>query len=88
MQEGHVTCYVSLKLKEHEKNYATHHLELATIVHARRMWRHYLLGKRFELKTYHIRLKHIFEQPTMNAKVRWMEFVSEFDFEIKYVKGK
>ena len=34
MQANHVICYESRKLKEHEKNYATHDLELATIVHA------------------------------------------------------
>jgi hypothetical protein len=43
MQEGHVTCYESRKLNEHEINYMTHDLELATIVHALKMWRHYLL---------------------------------------------
>jgi hypothetical protein len=37
MQNGHVICNESRKLKEHETNYATHHLELATIVHALRM---------------------------------------------------
>jgi hypothetical protein len=30
---GFVICYESRKLKEHEKNYATHDLELASIVH-------------------------------------------------------
>jgi hypothetical protein len=44
MQEGQVVCYESQKLNEHEKKYATHDLELAAIVHALKMWRHYLLG--------------------------------------------
>ena len=44
MQDNHVICYESRKLKEHEKNYATHDLELAAIVHALKMWRHYLMG--------------------------------------------
>ena len=34
MQHNHVICYESRKLKEHEKNYATHNMELAAIVHA------------------------------------------------------
>ena len=38
MQDNHVVCYESRKLKEHEKNYATHDLELVTIVHALKMW--------------------------------------------------
>src|SRR5882762_7301926 len=82
-------CYESRKLKEHEKNYATHDLELAAIVHALNMWRHYLMGRRFELRTYHCGLKYLFDQATLNArKVRWLEFLCEFDFEIKHIKGK
>jgi hypothetical protein len=77
------------KLKEHERNYATHDLELVAIVHALNMWRHYLMGKRFELRTNHSGLKYIFEQPTLDAKkTRWLEFLSEYDFDIKHIKGK
>ena len=43
MQEGHVICYESKKLNGHERNYDMHDLELTTIVHALKMWRHYLL---------------------------------------------
>ena len=46
MQNGHVVCYESRKLKQHKKNYATHDLELVDIVHALKMWRHYLMGKK------------------------------------------
>jgi hypothetical protein len=60
-QNGHVIGYESRKLKEHERNYATHDLELAAIVHALRMWRHYLMGNKFELRIDHIGLKYIFE---------------------------
>jgi hypothetical protein len=88
-QNGHVIGYESIKIKEYEMNYATHDLELATIVHALKMWRHYLMGKRFELRTDHSGLKYLFEQPTLNAKkTKWMEFLSEYDFEIKHIKGK
>jgi hypothetical protein len=88
-QKDHVVCYESRKLKEHERNYATHDLELATIVHALKMWRHYLMGKKFELRTDHCGLKHLFGQPTLNARqTRWLEFLSEYDFEIKHIKGK
>jgi hypothetical protein len=60
-QNGHVICYDSRKLKEHEINYATQDLELATIVHALKMWRHYLMGIKFELNTNHSDLKPLFE---------------------------
>ena len=53
--------YESRKLKEHENNYAAHDLELAAIVHALKMWMHYLLGRKFELRTYHTSLKYLFD---------------------------
>jgi hypothetical protein len=88
-QEGSVICYESRKLKEHENNYATHDLEMAAVVHALRKWRHYLMGKKFELRTYHNGLKYLFDQPTLNARqIRWMEFLCEYDFDIRHIKGK
>ena len=68
IQNGHVTCYESIKLKEHEQNYATHDLELANIIHALKMWRHYLMHENFELRTGHDGLKYSFEQPNLNAR--------------------
>jgi hypothetical protein len=88
-QNGFVICYESRKLKEHERHYATHDLELAAIVHALRKWRHYLMGKSFELRTNHNGLKYLFDQPTLNARQsRWLEFLSEYDFDIKHIKVK
>jgi hypothetical protein len=67
----------------------THDLELAAIVHALEMWRHYLLGRRFVLMTDHCGLRHLFDQPKLNARQpRWMALLREFDFEIKHIKGK
>jgi hypothetical protein len=88
-QNGFVICYESRKLKEHERHYATNDLELEAIVHALRKWRHYLMGKRFELRTSHNGLKYLFDQPTLNARQsRWLEFLREYDFDIKHIKGK
>jgi hypothetical protein len=89
MQGGSVVCYESQKLNEHEVNYVTHDLELAAIVHALKMWRHYLLGRRFVLMTDHCGLRYLFDQPKLNARqARWMALLSKFDFEIKHIKGK
>jgi hypothetical protein len=88
-KKDHVVCFESHKLKEHKRNYATHDLESATIIHALKMWRHYLMERRFEMRKYHYGLKHLFGQPTLNARqTRWMEFFSECNFEIKHIKGK
>jgi hypothetical protein len=89
MQEGHVICYESRKLNEHEINYVTHDLELDAIAHALKMWRHYLLGRIFVLMTDHSGLRYMFDQPKLNARQsRWMDLLGEFYFEIKHIKGK
>ena len=81
--------YVLTNLKEHEKNYATHDLELTSIVHALKMWRHYLMGRKIELRIDHCGLKYLFDQPTLNyRKSRWMEFLCEFDFDIKHKRKR
>jgi hypothetical protein len=47
------------------------------------------MGRRFELRKVHNSLKFLFDQPTLNARQsRWMEFLCEYDFEIKHIKGK
>jgi hypothetical protein len=47
------------------------------------------MGKRFELRIDHSGLKYLFDQPTLNArKIRWLEFMCEYDFDIKHIKGK
>jgi hypothetical protein len=67
----------------------THDLELTTIVHALKTWRHYLLRRRFVLMKYHYGLKYLFDQPRMNTRhARWMVLISEFDFDIRHIKGK
>lgn len=49
MKYGAVVAYASRQLKLHEKNYATHDLELAVVVFAIKLWRHYLNGSKFEV---------------------------------------
>ena len=89
IQENYVMGYDSRKVKEHEKNYATHHLELASIIHALKMWRRYLIGKKLLLMLDKISLKCLFAQQNLNARqARWMPFLNEYDFEIKHIKGK
>jgi hypothetical protein len=53
MQEGQVECYTSSQLRKHEENYPINDLELATVVHARKIWRHYLIGYHCEIYSDH-----------------------------------
>ncbi|WVZ70325.1 LOW QUALITY PROTEIN: hypothetical protein U9M48_019000 [Paspalum notatum var. saurae] len=60
MQEGRVIAYASRQLRKHEANYPTHDLELAAIVHALKIWRHYPLGNTCHIYIDHKSLKYIF----------------------------
>jgi hypothetical protein len=62
MQDGHVVAYASWQLRKDKVNYPTHDLELAAVVHALKIWKHYLMRKRCELYTDHKSLKYIFTQ--------------------------
>jgi hypothetical protein len=89
MKDGGAIDYASRKLMKHEELYTTHDLELAAIMLDLKLWRHYLVGRNFELKTDHQSLKHLFTQRDLNARQRrWSEFMSEYDFGILYIKGK
>ena len=53
------------------------------------MWRHYILGRIFVLISDHSGLRYLFDQPDINVrKPRWLATLSEFDFKIRYIKGK
>jgi hypothetical protein len=89
MQDGKVVTYVSRQLKPHEQNYSTHDLEFAAIVHALKIWRHYLIGNKYEIYTDHKSLKYIFTQPDLNLRQRrWLELVKDYNLEIHYHPGK
>ena len=45
MQSGRVVAYGSRQLKNHERNYPIHDMELAIIVFALQIWHHYLYGE-------------------------------------------
>ncbi|WVZ80655.1 hypothetical protein U9M48_028113 [Paspalum notatum var. saurae] len=53
VQEGRVIAYASRQLRKHEANYPTHDLELVVVVHALKIWRHYLLGNTCHIYTDH-----------------------------------
>ena len=89
MQSRRVIAYGSRQLKNHEQNYPTHDMELAAVVFALKIWRHYLYGKEFEVYSDHKSLKYIFTQRDLNMRQRrWMEFLEDYDFTLHYHPGK
>jgi hypothetical protein len=89
MQEGHVIAYASRQLRKHEQNYPTHDLELTAIVHALKIWRHYIMGTKCQIYTDHKSLKYIFTQKDLNFRqCQWLELIKDYDLDIQYHPGK
>ncbi|KAD5960858.1 hypothetical protein E3N88_12330 [Mikania micrantha] len=89
MQHGKVIAYASRQLKPYEVNYPTHDLELAAVVFALKIWRHYLYGETCDIFTDHKSLKYIFTQKELNMRQRrWLELLKDYDANIQYHPGK
>ena len=72
MQHGRVIAYASRQLKQYEKNYARHDLELAIVVFVLKMWRYYFYGVHLDIYIDHNNLKYIFTQKELNMwQRRW-----------------
>ncbi|XP_070042853.1 uncharacterized protein [Nicotiana tomentosiformis] len=89
MQQGRVITYALRQLKPHEKNYHVHDLELAAIVHALKIWRHYLYGVSCEVFRDHQSIQHLFKQKDLNLRQRrWLELLKDNNINILYHPGK
>jgi hypothetical protein len=78
MQDGHVITYTSRQLRKHELNNPTHDLELAVVVHALKIWRHYVMGTKCQVYTDHKSMKYIFTQKDLNLRQhRWLELIKD-----------
>ncbi|KAJ8748359.1 hypothetical protein K2173_002996 [Erythroxylum novogranatense] len=88
-EEGKVVAYASRQLKTHEQNYPTHDLELAAVVFALKIWRHYLYGERCRIFTDHKSLKYLLTQKELNLRQRrWLELFKDYDCIVDYHPGK
>jgi hypothetical protein len=59
------------------------------VIHALKIWRHYLLGHKCQIYTNHKSLKYIFTQNDFNLRQRrWLELIKDYDLEIHYHPGK
>ncbi|WMV47132.1 hypothetical protein MTR67_040517, partial [Solanum verrucosum] len=89
MYDKNIIAYASHQLKVHRRNYPTHDLELAAVVFALKIWRHYLYGVKCEVFTDHLLLQHVFTLKDLNwRQQRWMELLKDYDVTIQYHPGK
>jgi hypothetical protein len=85
MQDSHIVVYSSRQLRKHEEKYLAHDLELAAMVRALKIWRHYIIHKRCEVYLDHKSLKYIFTEPDLNLRQRrWLELIKDYDLGIYY----
>ncbi|WMV51500.1 hypothetical protein MTR67_044885, partial [Solanum verrucosum] len=84
-----VIAYASRQLKVHEKNYPTHDLELADVVFALKIWRHYLYGVHIDVFTDHKSLQYVFSKTEPNLRqMGWLKLLKDYDMSILYHLGK
>ena len=83
MQHGKIIAYGSRMLQPHEKNYPTHDIELAVVVFALKIWRHYLYRVHVDIHTDNKFLQYIFEQKDINLRQRrWLKLFTYYNIDI------
>ena len=86
-QNGHVIAYASRALSKAEQQYSVIQKECLAAVFAMKQFRHYLLGRKFQLLTDHSPLQWLSSQKMEGLLCRWALALQEYDFTIKYRKG-
>ena len=88
-QSGKVIAYALPQLKPYEWNYPTHDLELAAIMLACKIWRHYWYGATCKIFTDHKSLKYIFTQKDLSMRqIRWVDLSKDYDQMFSTMKEK
>ena len=87
--EEYVLGYASRTLDKAQRNYCVTRRELLAVVHFVRHFRPYLYGRRFTVCTDHSSLQWLlnFKEPG-GQLARWMETLSEYQFDIQHRPGK
>ena len=82
-------AYASRKLKAHDRNYPSHDHELAAVVFALKIWRHYLYGVLVDVFTNHKSLQYVFTQNDLNVQQRMsLELLKDYDMILLYHSDK
>ena len=90
IQEGEekVVAYGSCGLAKEQRRYCVTRKKLLAVVMFTRLYRHYLLGKPFLIRTDHSSLRWLLNLKRPEGQIaRWLEEVSQYDFHIEHRKG-
>lgn len=83
-----IYCF-SRTLAPAEKNYSVTDLELLAVVKSMQFFRHYLLGRKFQLRTDHKAIEFINTSKNINTRLlRWSLILQEFSFHAKPISGE
>ena len=86
-QNGHVIAYASRSLTAPERQYSVIQRECLAVVYVLKQFRHYLLGRQFQLVTDHAPLQWLSAQKMEGMLCRWALAMQEYDFQIVHLKG-
>ena len=84
-----VICYATKSFSNAQSRYSTTKRELLAIVNITRHFKHYLLGRKFQIVTDHRALQwlHNFKDPD-GLTARWLVELAAFEYEIVHRSGK
>ncbi|XP_027768491.1 uncharacterized protein LOC114074698 [Solanum pennellii] len=89
VQEGHPVAFGSRKLNDAEQRYSTDEKEMVAVVDYLHVWRVYLLGTRFVVRTDNVANTFFKTQKNLSPKqAQWQEFLAEYDFVWEHKQGK
>ncbi|KAK8926336.1 hypothetical protein KSP39_PZI018278 [Platanthera zijinensis] len=89
MQAGRPIAFYSKALAPRTLGLSAYEKELLAIIHAVAVWRPYLLGRHFKIRTDHQSLKHFLDQRVSSPlQQKWVTKLLGYDYEIVYHRGK
>lgn len=83
-----IISFYSSGLSDIEKKYGITELELLAVIKSIKHFKHYLLNRKFKLRTDHKALVYLTKYKDNNSRLfRWSLMLQEFEFSIEYIKG-
>ena len=84
-----VVCYGSRSLTKAERKYCVTRKELLSLVFFVKNYRHYLLGRKFKIRTDHNSLRWLMRTKSPEGQMaRWIDALSSYEFDVEHRPGR